>query len=344
MRLIVSAPGTMMGGPAARWEEGPMVSTDPGSEAAARPRAVLATDVGGTRMRLAVYDARGRQLHHRVGPTPGRDPGALLGALREGVRASPIPVGGAVVGIAGPIDYRRGVPRALPHIPGWEGRVSAQGLADALGLPAVVANDADLAALGEQRFGAGAGAEDVLYLTASTGVGAGVVLGGRLLHSRYSLAEIGHTVIDRASGASVEELGSGSALAALSGEDAARLSARAAAGDERAAALFREAAEAFALGVLNAALCFMPERVVIGGGLSNAGDLLLGPVRERIARAPAVLPLRPEDVVRATGGDDAGLRGAYAFWLDLTDPRRAPGGIEMAAPAGGSGARGGARS
>ena len=334
MRLTVSAPGTMMGGPAARWEEGPMMSTDPGNEADARPRAVLATDVGGTRMRLAVYDARGRQLHHRVGPTPGRDPGALLGALREGVRASPIPVGGAVVGIAGPIDYRRGVPRALPHIPGWEGRVSAQGLADALGLPAVVANDADLAALGEQRFGAGAGAEDVLYLTASTGVGAGVVLGGRLLHSRYSLAEIGHTVIDRASGASVEELGSGSALAALSGEDAARLSARAAAGDERAAALFREAAEAFALGVLNAALCFMPERVVIGGGLSNAGELLLGPVRERLARAPAVLPLRPEDVVRATGGDDAGLRGAYALWLDLTDPRRAPGGIEMAAPAG----------
>lgn len=322
-----------MGGLPERAEEGSMVSTDRGNETAARPRAMIATDVGGTQMRLAVYDARGRQLHHEVGPTPHRDPGALLEALRELVRASPLPVSGAVVGIAGPIDYREGVPRALPHIPAWEGHVSAQGLADALGLPAVLANDADLAALGEQRFGAGAGAQDVLYLTASTGVGGGVVLGGRLLHSRYSLAEIGHTVIDRASGASVEGLGSGSALAALSGEDAARISQRAAAGDGRARALFREAAEAFAIGVLNAALCFMPERVVIGGGLSNAGELLLGPVRERIARAPEVLPLRPEDVVRATGGDDVGLRGAYALWLDLTDPGRAHGGIEMAAPA-----------
>ena len=311
-----------------------MISTDRGNEAAASPRAVVATDVGGTQMRLAVYDASGQQLHHRVGPTPQGDPGALLEALREAVRASPLPVAGAVVGIAGPIDYERGVPRALPHIPAWEGRVSAQGLADALGIPVVVANDADLAALGEQRFGAGAGARDVVYLTASTGVGGGVVLGGRLLHSRYSLAEIGHTVIDRGSGASVEGLGSGTALAALAGEDPARVSARAAAGDERARALFREAAEAFALGVLNAALCFMPERVVIGGGMSQAGDLLLGPVRERIARAPAVLPLRPEDVVLATGGDDAGLRGAYALWLDLSDPARSPAGLAMVAPGG----------
>ena len=309
-----------------------MMSTDAGSGATMREQAVVATDVGGTQMRLGVYDARGRQLFHRVGPTPHEDPGALVEAIEEAVRASPLGVGAAVVGIAGPIDYERGVPRALPHIPAWEGRVSAQGLADALGIPVVVANDADLAALGEQRFGAGAGARDVVYLTASTGVGGGVVLGGRLLHSRYSLAEIGHTVIDRGSGASVEELGSGTALAALAGEDPARISARAAAGDERAAALFRAAADAFALGVLNAALCFMPERVVIGGGMSQAGDLLLGPVRERIARAPAVLPLRPEDVVLATGGTDSGLLGACALWLDLSDPSRAPAGLAMVPP------------
>ena len=309
-----------------------MTSTGAGSGAAASGAALVAADVGGTRMRLAVYDARGRQLVHRVGPTPHGDARALVEALDRAARASPAGVSAAVVGIAGPIDYERGVPRALPHIPAWEGEVSARGLADALGVPVAVANDADLAALGEQRFGAGAGARDVVYLTASTGVGGGVVLGGRLLHSRYSLAEIGHTVIDRGSGASVEELGSGTALAALAGEEAARVSARAAAGDERAAALFREAADAFALGVLNAALCFMPERVVIGGGMSRAGELLLGPVRERIARAPSVLPLRPEDVVLATGGDDAGLRGAYALWLDLGDPARAPEGLALVPP------------
>jgi glucokinase len=297
-----------------------------------RGAAMLATDLGGTRMRAAIYDAAGQQRHHDAGPTRPDDPSTLARAMRAAVEASPLPVAGAVVGIAGPIDYDRGVPRALPNLPVWEGQISAQGLADAVGVPVILANDADLAALGEQRFGAGVGAQDVVYVTASTGVGGGVVLRGRLLHSRYSLAEIGHTVIDRTTGESVEQLGSGTALARLSGDDPAAVSARAAAGDAQAAALFRDVADAFALGVLNLALAFMPERVVIGGGMSQAGELLLGPVRERIAAGPAVLPLRPEDVVLATGGDDVGLRGAYALWLDLTDPAQPMREFAMVAP------------
>lgn len=315
-------------------DEEVVMSAEAGGEHPDRGAAMLAVDLGGTRMRVAVYDAAGEQRHHEAGPTPPDDPGALVRAMRDGVRASPLPVAGAVVGVAGPIDYDRGTPRALPHLPGWEGHISAQGLADTVGLPVVVVNDADLAALGEQRFGAGIGAQDVVYLTASTGVGGGVILRGRLLHSRYSLAEIGHAVIDRTSGASVEQVGSGTALAQLSGDDPATVSARAAAGDAQAAALFREVAEAFSLGVLNLALCFMPERVVIGGGMSQAGELLLGPVRARIAAGPAVLPLRPEDVVLATGGDDAGLRGAYALWLDLTDPSWPLGELAMVPPSG----------
>ncbi len=303
------------------------------SEGSGRGAAMLATDLGGTRMRVAVYDAAGEQRHHDAGPTAPDDPGSLARAMRAAIEASPLPVSGAVVGVAGPIDYDRAAPRALPNLPTWEGTISAQGLADAVGVPVILANDADLAALGEQRFGAGVGAQDIVYLTASTGVGGGVVLRGRLLHSRYSLAEVGHTVIDRASGESVEQLGSGTALARISGDDPAQVSARAAAGDAQAVALFREVADAFALGVLNLALSFMPERVVIGGGMSQAGELLLGPVRERIAAGPAVLPLRPEDVVLATGGDDVGLRGAYALWLDLTDPTRPLGDLSMASPA-----------
>jgi glucokinase len=302
--------------------------------ASARGAAMLATDLGGTRMRVAVYDASGEQRHHDAGPTQADDPTALARAMRAAVEASPLPISGAVVGIAGPIDYDRAEPRTLPNLPAWEGHISAQRLADAVGVPVILANDADLAALGEQRFGAGVGAQDLVYLTASTGVGGGVVLRGRLLHSRYSLAEVGHTVIDRATGESVEQLGSGTALARLSGEDPAAISARAAAGDAQAAALFREVADAFSLGVLNLALSFMPERVVIGGGMSQAGELLLGPVRERIAAGPAVLPLRPEDVVLATGGDDVGLRGAYALWLDLIDPARPLGDLAMVTPAG----------
>lgn len=95
------------------------------------------------------------------------------------------------------------------------------------------------------------------------------------------------------------------------------VAARAAAGDELAARQFRTAAEALGVGVVNMALLFGPERVVVGGGMSAAGDLLLGPIRERVAaeRSP-LFALRPEDIVLAAQTQDAGLLGAFAFWRD----------------------------
>ena len=224
---------------------------------------------------------------------------------------------GAVVGVPGPVAYGSGEILRLANLPAWEGRVSAGRLADALDLPVLLANDADLGALGEHRFGAGTGTQDMLYVTASTGVGAGVIVGGRLLYGNWSLAEVGHMIIDRDSGGTVESLGSGTALRHLAAEDPARLTARAHAGDERAQDLLREVADAFAIGVVNMAYCFMPERIVIGGGLAQAGDLLLGPVRERLTRHGAGLAVTAAGVVPARGGDDVGLQGAFALGTDV---------------------------
>ena len=279
--------------------------------------ALLAVDLGGTRLRVAVFKGRGDIVHKSVVPTPSDRPAALTDAMADALAAGGVPARGAVVGAPGPVAYRSGEILRLANLPAWEGRVSAGRLADALDLPVLLANDADLGALGEHRFGAGTGTQDMLYVTASTGVGAGVILGGRLLYGNWSLAEVGHMIIDRDSGGTVESLGSGTALRRLAAEDPARLTARAQAGEERARDLLREVTDAFAIGVVNMAYCFMPERIVIGGGLAQAGDLLLNPVRERLTRHGAGLAVTAAGVVRARGGDDVGLQGAFALGTDV---------------------------
>ncbi len=279
-----------------------------------RPR-ILACDLGGTQLRTAVVDGSGEVAQRRAVPTPKDDPAALATVLGDALAEAGV-VEGVVVGVPGPIDYAAGAPTMLVNIPAWEGRVSAAALSGELGLDVLLANDADLAALGEHRFGAGRGFDDVAYVTVSTGVGAGVVLGGRLVRGRLSLAELGHTIIDRHTMETVEDLGSGTALGRLTGEDAAAVSARAQRGDAEAAAMFRKAADALAVGVFNLAHLFSPQVVVVGGGMSQAGDLLLDPVRQTLGACPTSCPASRASVVRAATGDDAGLKGAAAYWTD----------------------------
>jgi len=122
--------------------------------------------------------------------------------------------------------------------------------------------------------------------------------------------------IDRQTGTTVEELGSGSALERIAGADVPTVTRRAQAGDPEARAAFEAVAGALAVGVMNPVFLVMPGRVVIGGGVSRAGDLLLDPIRARIAREGPRLAITPEVVV-ATGGDEVGLRGAFALWQDV---------------------------
>ncbi|MCH8087239.1 MAG: ROK family protein [Chloroflexi bacterium] len=277
---------------------------------------ILACDLGGTRLRVAVVDHRGSLDHKQVIATPADDPTVLVRMLREVADSVEGDIAGVVVGVPGPVDYSRGVPLKLPNLPLWEERVGSRSLAEALGMPVLLANDADLAALGEHRYGAGRGYQDMLYMTSSTGVGAGVVLNGRLLRGRLSIAEAGHTIIERTTGGTVEALGSGTALLRLSGENPASVAARAAAGDSEALHYFNDVAEAFAVGVFNLVHCFSPEVVVIGGGMSRSGDLLLNPIRRMLAECGGVCPSSRAVVVEAQGGDDVGLRGAAAFWAE----------------------------
>ncbi|MEE9276809.1 MAG: ROK family protein [Dehalococcoidia bacterium] len=308
-----------------------------GSETSPSDRGVLVADLGGSQLRVAVFDGAGEIRHKTSVETPPGRPAALGGALSDAKSSVDLEVLGAVVGVPGPVDYQRGEVGRLPNLPAWEGRVSARLLADTLGLPVILANDADLGALGEHRSGAGRGVADMVYLAVGTGVGAGVVTGGRLLHGRWSLAEAGHMVIDRASGGTVEALGAGPALRRLTGEDAERVVMLAGEGDGQALAAMAQVAEALAIGLLNLLYCFMPQRAVIGGGLAQAGALLLDPIREQVARRGAGLSLDAAEIVLGEHGSDAGLVGGGALGVDaflagagssalqITRPRVSPG-------------------
>ena len=281
---------------------------------------ILACDLGGTRLRVAVAGADGSVRSKRVVPTPQGDPGALSTALKAALDEVEDDIAGAVVGVPGSVDYSRGNVTVLPNLPKWGDQLSAQRLSGDLDIPVLIANDADLAALGEHRYGAGQGAEDMVYITASTGVGAGVIIGGRLLRARVSLAELGHTIIDRQTHETVEDLGSGTALAKLTGEDAAAVGRRAVAGDAEARGHVATVADSLAIGVFNAVHCFAPEIVVIGGGMSQVGDLLLEPLRDLLSSCGSTCPVPRARIVGAAGGDDVGLRGSAAYWSDFKGP------------------------
>jgi glucokinase len=284
---------------------------------------VLAVDLGGTNMRAAIVDNSGCVLDHRVAPTPRRagSPDALIALIDEVLGRHLVSM--AVVGVPGRVDYGTGHLEHAPNLPpGWSTSLTADRLSDVLGLPVELANDADLAAVGEATFGAGRGFADVVYLTISTGVGAGVMLGGRLVYGKRSLAELGHTVIDRVAvghgqPATVEQLASGTALA----RHAAALGLEAEGAelvalvddDDRARRAWDDAVQVAGLAVANVAHLFAPELVVIGGGIGRSGEKLLAPIRATLAtHGPQGRGTSPLVVIAALG-DDAGLVGAAAW-------------------------------
>jgi glucokinase len=284
----------------------------------------LALDVGGTNMRAALVDADGNVEEREERDTPSDDECAPLIDLARDVLARG-EVSCAVVGLPGRIHYGAGLLEYAPNLPeGWKEALSEDKLRGELGIDVALANDADLAAVGEAWFGAGRTFADVAYLTISTGIGAGVVNGGLLEHGRRSIAEVGHTIADgrallEGRPATVEELGSGTALTALAreaelAEDGPGLVALVEQGDVTAARVLERVVYAAAIGAVNIAHLFTPDVIVVGGGFGLVGELVLGPIRRLVAeRGPRALP-EPIVVVNAALGDDAGLAGAGAWF------------------------------
>ncbi len=282
-------------------------------------------------MRGAVLEDDGALVFRDVRPTPVADaePTGLVALMRD-LAAHPSRPSRAVVGVPGRVDHQEGRLDHAPNLPrAWGPFLTQSALAEAIGVPVRLVNDADLAAVGEAYFGAGKGYADVAYVTLSTGVGAGILVGRRLLVGRRSLAEVGHMVIDRAAHArgepsTFEQLASGTALAriaqarglALSGPEIVE---RARANDPAALAVLDEIRLAAAIGIRDLAFAFSPELVVIGGGLGLNDDLLHPAIRAHLdAEGPPAMRI---ELARAALGDDAGLIGAAALDRALSGAR-----------------------
>jgi glucokinase len=209
----------------------------------------------------------------------------------------------------------------LPNLHGdWVGRPIAAPLADFLGRPVRLINDGHAFALAEARVGAARGAEDVLCIVCGTGIGGGLVIGGRLhLGVDDRGGEVGHhTVVadgppcNCGNRGCLETLAGASRVAEHAGKpsfDDVVDSARS--GDERSLAALRDAAAYIGIAIANLTIFLAPPRIVVGGGVAAAGDLLFDPLRAEVeARAGRVAPLAEIEIVPAALGTDAGAVGA----------------------------------
>lgn len=296
---------------------------------------VLAVDIGGTKLAVAVVDAEGGIRHRLSAPTskdcnPEVPFGSLARLISDVLGAADTQVGAIGVGSAGPMNWPEG--RISPlNIPGWRNFPMRQRLAEHFGLPVRLHNDAVCMALGEYRFGHGQGHRDFLGLVVSTGVGGGVISGGRLLDGRTGNAgHIGHVVADpagppcRCGGRGcVEAMARGPAIVAWAQEqgwqpngsaDGRTLAAAARQGDEIALEAFSRSGRAVGIGIASAATLLDLSHVAVGGGLANAGDLLFDPMRAAVAEHARMSFVSDLQIVAAD--PDAGLRGAAALIVD----------------------------
>ncbi|HYN84445.1 MAG TPA: ROK family protein [Pyrinomonadaceae bacterium] len=304
---------------------------------------IAAVDVGGTKIALGLSDLEGRALPFRRFPTKvERGARPIVEQALDELEKMAAEAGGRVaavgVGCGGPLNRGRGLILSPANLPGWDEFPIVDLIRGRFGVPVELDNDANAAALAEHAYGAGRGAEDMVYMTISTGIGGGVIIGGRLIHGIGDAAgEVGHMIVKPGghpcgcgsrgcleticSGTSIarrarERLAGGARGSALLeggglGDVTARAVAEAArAGDPLAAEVWDETIEYLALGVGNVIAAFAPEAVVLGGGVSTAGEQLLGPLRRRVRESVKIAPVERVRIAQAELGGDSGVYGA----------------------------------
>ena len=304
-------------------------------------RAVIGIDFGHSHVQVAVADLARNVLaermcaldvnHHAVDAldASARMVQEVLGEAhieRRGVTC-------AGVGIPGPVDRARGTVGSATILPGWLGLQIASELERRLGVRVEIENDANCGALAELTWGAGRDCSNFAYIKAATGIGAGLVIDGRLLRGSSGTAgEIGHTTLDE-SGAlcycgnrgCLETVASGPAILRLVGNGhaetltLAQVIELAVEGDVRCRRAISDAGRQ--MGVAVAGLCNLinPERVIIGGLLSRSGELLLQPIRESIRRHAVLAAAERVQVVPAAFVERAELLGSLALALSTSE-------------------------
>lgn len=316
---------------------------------------IAGVDLGGTTINAAVVSADGeRVLGMHTAPTNAeRGPkyvvDKIIGMVRESMRVAGREGGfdekeivGIGIGSPGPLDRKTGTVIETPNL-GWRNFPLRDLVANAIGLPAELDNDANAATIGEWWVGAGKNVETMVGVTLGTGIGGGIVLGGKVFHGASDVAgEIGHMSIDSTGRkckcgnyGCLEAYASGPAIAARaieglqSGEqsvlpelvdgDLSRITAETVyegivAGDAYARDVMRDTAKFLGSGVANLINVLNPEMIVISGGVTRAGDHLLEPLRNEVKRRAFRNAFEACRIVTSELGSMAGVIGAaYVF-------------------------------
>jgi glucokinase len=314
---------------------------------------VLAIDLGGTDIKSAILSPDGKIIYFGKYPTqaskgPQKVVAGILSAIKDSLMKAALEVNelcGISIAAAGILDVKNGVVTSSPSLPGWHNIPLRDMVAEKLGMDVCLINDASAAALGEHRFGAGRGADNLVYLTVSTGIGGGIIISGKLYVGADGCAgEIGHMVIEAdgprcncgnfgclevmASGTAIandakRRIGQGetSLISEFSGGGLDSITAEVVAsaakqGDSLACEVVDKAAYYLGVGLANIVNIFNPEVVVIGGGVSKMGDILLKPARKVVKQRAFKLPVRTVRIVRSRLGDKAGTIGAAVYLMD----------------------------
>jgi glucokinase len=299
---------------------------------------ILAVDIGGTKLAAALVSSTGSIVRFREVPTPSSDQGpdpltaslaGLVAELSDG--AAPAQ---AAIAAAGPLDSIRGLISPV-NIPAWRDfDVVSCVSAAAGGLPTTLVGDAIAAAAGEAWIGAAAGSRALLGIVVSTGVGGGLVLDGLPYLGRSGNAgHFGHIPVGPdgplcgcGARGCIEAVASGPAILSSAqdqgwqGPDLPALARAAAEGSPLAVAAFDRAADALAIGVTAANVLCDLDTVVVGGGVSAVGDVLLAPLRAKVAQRTKLGFARKTRIVQASLGRNSGLIGAASFALTTRRP------------------------
>lgn len=308
----------------------------------------IGIDVGGTNVKIALVDKSGKIIYSNSVPTYAKmgyeytvnNIKQAIKDLMKETNTTAKDIDGIGFDFPGQVDYKTGVVKLAPNIPGWVNVPIAQMIEEEFHIPTRIDNDVRCAALGEMKFGAGKGCENFVCITVGTGIGSGLVINGQLVRGASNAAgEIGHIKLQMKDGlicgcgdtGCLEAYASGPSIVAMAqdyikggkstkfremaaaegGEITPYMVAKAAeAGDPVAKRIFEIVGEYIGIGLTSVINLLNPEKVIIGGGVAEAGDLLLDPIRKTIKERAMVVAGSAVEIVPAQLGNSAGVIGA----------------------------------
>ncbi len=306
----------------------------------------IGVDVGGTNVKIALVDFDGKIVYSNTVPTRA-EMGFEAGVnnIKQAIKELMSETGESLqtieaigFGLPGQIDYKEGVVKNLPNIPGWVNIPLAKIIEDEFSIPTRLDNDVRCAALGELNFGAGKGCENLICITVGTGIGSGIVLNGKLVRGAANAAgEIGHIKMTMNDGplcgcgdyGCFEAYASGPAIVTMakeyiSGGKSAKykematdgiispyiVAQAALQGDAVSIQIFKQMGKIIGLGLSSVVNLLNPEKIIIGGGVADAGDILLEPIKQTIKERAMSIQANSVSVVPAQLANTAGVIGA----------------------------------